>query len=97
MGFLKATEVRSTTFFGGEISPAVPYRIIVWHFKEPHEYERDTSLARFISFVMFPLICYKMTLLVGLPENSGGRIKSFPCRYHSTVVLNAHYHLGDEQ
>jgi hypothetical protein len=26
-----------------------------------------------------------MTLLVGVPESSGGRIRSFNCRYHSTI------------
>jgi hypothetical protein len=38
-------------------------------------------------------------LLVGLPESSGRRIKSFFCRHHYTLVLHVHtvYHLGDEQ
>jgi hypothetical protein len=29
-------------------------------------------------------------LLVGFSESSGGRIRNFPSRYHSTMVLHAH-------
>jgi hypothetical protein len=31
-----------------------------------------------------------MSQLLGLPESSGGRIRSFTCRYHYTMVLHAH-------
>jgi hypothetical protein len=30
------------------------------------------------------------TSLIGLPESYGGRIRSFPCRYHSITVLYAY-------
>jgi hypothetical protein len=40
---------------------------------------KDISKAKFIiSFAKILLICNKMTLQAGLPESSGGRIKSFP-------------------
>jgi hypothetical protein len=36
-------------------------------------------------------------LLIGLPESSGGGIRSYPCHYHSTMALMFIYHLCDEQ
>jgi hypothetical protein len=32
--------------------------------------------------------------LVGLPESSGERIRRFPCRYYSTIILHAHISPG---
>jgi tryptophan-rich sensory protein len=41
--------------------------------------KKDISKAKFIIyFVEFLLNFYYMTLLVGFPESSGGRIRSFP-------------------
>jgi hypothetical protein len=33
-------------------------------------------------------------VLVEFPESSGGRIRSFPCPYHSTMFLHAHISPG---
>jgi hypothetical protein len=56
--------------------------------KNPSKYKRDTSQGKIHHFFRhFLLLCYYMTLLVWLPESSGGRI-SFPCRYHSTIILH---------
>jgi hypothetical protein len=40
---------------------------------------KDTLKAKFIIFfAKFLHICYEMALLIGLPESSVGRIRSFP-------------------
>jgi hypothetical protein len=42
-GFLRAIEIRSTTFFGGELKPLAPYHKILWHIKDPLRYDGDTD------------------------------------------------------
>jgi hypothetical protein len=58
--FQGAIRIRSTPSFGGEVNPAVPCRKILWRVKEPYEYERDTSQAKFSIFLaVFVLLrCY---------------------------------------
>jgi hypothetical protein len=71
-GFSRAIKLRNMTSFGWEVKPSDPCRKILRHVKEPFEYERDTSQAKFsISFTMFLLLRYKMTLLEKLAESSG--------------------------
>jgi hypothetical protein len=36
----------STPFVRGEVKPSAPCRKILWHVKEPAEYDRDTSLVK---------------------------------------------------
>jgi hypothetical protein len=51
----------------------------------PAEYLKRYFVGYIHNFLrQFILICYQITLLVGLLEISDGRIWSFPCRYHST-------------
>jgi hypothetical protein len=51
---------------------------------------KDISKAKFIiSFAKFLLICYYTSLLVGLPESCGGKIRSFPLPmsfHHDSLV-----------
>jgi hypothetical protein len=39
-GFLRAINIRSTTFFGWEVKPEVPCRKILRHVKDPLTYQR---------------------------------------------------------
>jgi hypothetical protein len=40
-GFLRAIKIRSTTSFGGNVTPSVPCRKSLQHVKETYKYERD--------------------------------------------------------
>jgi hypothetical protein len=55
-----AIKIRSTTPFGGEVEPSVPCRKILRNVKEPYQYERDTSWAKFSGhiFAKFLLLRY---------------------------------------
>jgi hypothetical protein len=58
-GFLRARKISSTTSFGREVKPAVPFRKILWHDKEPYEYESDTCRQNSRTFLAkFLLIRY---------------------------------------
>jgi hypothetical protein len=48
-GLLRAIEIRSTTYFRGEVKPSVPCCKILRHVKEPYEYESDTLQTKFNS------------------------------------------------
>jgi hypothetical protein len=67
-------KIRSASF-GGEVKPEAPRRKILRHVKKSlaSTFARPNSL--FPSHI--PPACYRMTLLVGMPDSSGGRI-SFP-------------------
>jgi hypothetical protein len=58
--FLRELRIRSTTSYGGEVKPSVPCRKILQRVKEPYEYERDTSYAKFTghNFATLPLLSY---------------------------------------
>jgi hypothetical protein len=60
MYFLRAIEIRRTTSFGGNVKPSDPCLNILWHVKDPYEYERDTSKAKFNGhfFAKFLLLRY---------------------------------------
>jgi hypothetical protein len=42
-GFLRMTEIHSTSSFGGGVKLSVPFHKILRHVKEPYEHDRDTS------------------------------------------------------
>jgi hypothetical protein len=86
-GFLMDIESRSTPSFGGKVKPKVPYRKILRHVHRR---------AKFISSPALPAF-YRMILLVGLPESSGGRIRSFPLSTSFHHCFPCSYHLSDEQ
>jgi hypothetical protein len=46
-GFLRAIEIRSTTFIGEEVKPQGPCRKILRHIKNLSRHERDTSKVKF--------------------------------------------------
>jgi hypothetical protein len=76
-GFLRVIKIRSTPSFGGEVKPEALFRKILQHVKVTCKHEQKYfSSSSFPSPV--PSACYQITLPVGLPESSGGRITSFP-------------------
>jgi hypothetical protein len=54
------------------------------------KYEKIFFKATFSFLSPIPPARYQMTLRLGLPESSVGRIRSFPDRYHSTMIINDH-------
>jgi hypothetical protein len=60
--------------------------------KNPSTHETFRK-AKFITFSANSSFATRW-LLVGLPESSGRRIRSFPCRYHFTVILHTHISPG---
>jgi hypothetical protein len=42
-GSLRVIKIRTTTSFRGEVKPLIQCCKLLWHVKEPYEYERDTS------------------------------------------------------
>jgi hypothetical protein len=78
-GFLRAIKIRSTPSFGGEVKPEAPCHNIFRHVKITCRYEQKYFARPNSSFPFrIPPACYQMALLVILPDNSGGRIRSFP-------------------
>jgi hypothetical protein len=89
-GILRAITIRSTTSFSGEVSRR-PYVVDLRHIKEPNEYKKRYVLDKIQYFLHHVfLLRHLMTLLLQLRESSGGRIGSFPCRYHSIVAFHTH-------
>jgi hypothetical protein len=83
-GFVRAIKTYSTLSFGWVVKPEAPCRKILRHVKDPLTYLR-CWYAKFTSSSISPT-CSQMSLLVGLPKSSGGRV-SFPSRHH-------HHHHG---
>jgi hypothetical protein len=46
-----ATQIRSTTFFGGEVKPSAPLRKIKWHIEDPFSMKRDTCRQNSRTFI----------------------------------------------
>jgi hypothetical protein len=95
-GFLRVIKIRSTLSFEQEGKLEVPCRKILWHVEHPLRYFR---LKRQNSH-FFVHSCYlpQMSLLVGLPESSGGQVRSYTQPASSSPWLfMLTYHLGDEQ
>jgi hypothetical protein len=93
---LRAIKIRSTTSFGGEVKPSVPYCKILWYFKEPFEVWKRYFVRKKVIISFANSYCFATRwLLIRLPESSGWRIRSFPSRSHSTVVLHVHVSPGE--
>jgi hypothetical protein len=60
--FVRATKIRSTTSIGEEIKPSAPCRKILWNFKNPLRYDRDTVRIQ-RSFLAQFLPTYYVSLL----------------------------------
>jgi hypothetical protein len=56
-GFLRVIKICSTTSFGGETKPAVPYHKILWHITDP--YSIKEILGKFMDISHQALVlCY---------------------------------------
>jgi hypothetical protein len=70
------TKIRSRTSFGGEVNPAVPYRKILRHVKEPY-FMQETLVGNFLGHFRQVSSCFATRLLCWLlTENCGGYIKN---------------------
>jgi hypothetical protein len=54
----KGDKIGSTYFFGWEIQPSAPCRRTLWHVKDPYEYERNTSYAKFSDHFFVMISCF---------------------------------------
>jgi hypothetical protein len=80
-----------------EIKPSIPCRNIVRYAKNHLQVWTETlRKAKFSFLSVIPPPCYQMTLLVVLPETSGGWI-SLPLSTSFHYVSPCSYHLRDEQ
>jgi hypothetical protein len=82
--FLKTIKICSTPSFGREVKSKVRCRKILRRVKITCKYELKY-------FRQFLLLSTRWQLV--LPERIGEGIRSFPCRYHSTMVPHAHISL----
>jgi hypothetical protein len=94
-GLLRATEIRSKSSFGREVKPEAPCRKILRHVKITWTDDKNSSQGQIHHCLYsFLLSCYQMTLLVELPQSSGGRTRSFLYPYHSIMVPHAYLSPG---
>jgi hypothetical protein len=93
--FLRAIKIGSTPSFRWEVKPEIPFRKILQHVKDPLRYYRYWY-AKFSLLRPFLLLA-QMSLLVGLPERSGGRVRSYPQPASSPWHCMLTYHPGDKQ
>jgi hypothetical protein len=70
-GFLRAIKIRSTPSIGWEVKLEVPCHKILRHVKDSLRYQNSHS---FVSSFYLP----QVSVLVGLPESSDGRVRSYP-------------------
>jgi hypothetical protein len=93
-GFLRAIKIRSTPSFRWEVKPEVPCRKILWHVRIPWGISDRQNSHFFVHSSCLP----QMSLLVELPESSGGWVRSYPQLVSSLPWLSTlTYHLGDKQ
>jgi hypothetical protein len=93
-GFLRAIKIRSTPFFGWEVKPEVLCRNGMLKIPWDISYTSMQNSHSSFSSSYLP----KMSLLVGLPESSGGRVRSYPERASSLPSLSMlTYHPADEK
>jgi hypothetical protein len=88
-GFLRGIKIRSPPSFRGEVKPSTPCFIFCDMLKNLSTYESYTSLGKIHNFVsQFLRLWYQMT--------AGRNVRElwWPCRYDSTMVLQAHMSLG---
>jgi hypothetical protein len=83
-GFLRAIKIRSTHFFGWEVKPEVLCRNGMLKIPWDISYTSMQNSHSSCSSSYLP----KMSLLVGLPESSGGRVRSYPERASSLPSLS---------
>jgi hypothetical protein len=84
--FLMAIKIRSTPSFGGKVKLKAPCRKILWHIENQLQIRKKNFVNRiYHSLRPLPLLATRW-----LPESSGGWIRSFLCRRHSTMVVHAH-------
>jgi hypothetical protein len=77
--FLRVIKIHCSPSFGREVKPLVSCREILRHVKMACKYEEKYFARPNPSFPStVPPVCYQMTLLIGLPEISGARIRNFP-------------------
>jgi hypothetical protein len=82
-GILWTIKIRSTPSFGEEVKPSATCSKILQHIKITCKNEQKYFARPNSSFFSpVPPACYQMTLLVGFPEYSGGRIRSLPTSFH---------------
>jgi hypothetical protein len=92
---LRVIKIHNTPSFRGEVNLSAPLRKILRFIKKVLWSVKEIPLKTkvIISFAIFSCFAARW-LLVGLPESFCGRIRSFPCRYHSTKVLHAYISRG---
>jgi hypothetical protein len=77
--FLKVIENHSTPSFEWEVkSEALCHKILRQVENHFQLWTEILCKAKFSFLFPIPPACYRMNLLVGLPESSGGRVRSFP-------------------
>jgi hypothetical protein len=75
--FLKTIKIRSIPSFGSEVKPETSSRNILRHVKHPLRFS-DRPTDRQNSHSFFDSCLPQISLLVGLVESSGGRVRSYP-------------------
>jgi hypothetical protein len=84
----RGENIRSTSSLGEGVKPSAPCRNPLRHVKNPFEVWKRHFVRQNTSFPT--QVSPALLLLARLPKSSGGRIRSFLCQYHSTVVLHSH-------
>jgi hypothetical protein len=67
--FLRTINISSTPSFGGEVQQEAPSCKTVWQVNIIWKYEQKYFKTNFSFLSPIPPACYKMSLLVGLPES----------------------------
>jgi hypothetical protein len=74
--FLRAIKVHSTPYFGWKVKPEDPCPTILWVVKRSVDITQ-ILICKILTPSSIPPTCSQMSLLVGLPESSGGQVRSF--------------------
>jgi hypothetical protein len=74
-GFLRMIKIHSTHFFRWEVKPEVPCRKILWHVKDLLK-SHGAGQTKLLFPLPILLLAPEMSLLTGLPEHSGRRVRS---------------------
>jgi hypothetical protein len=92
--FLRSIKIRNTPSFGWEVTPEIPSRNILRHVKNPLRYLRY-GIGKILTHSSISPTCCQMSLLVGQPESSGGRVRGVPQPVSSSPWLSMlTYHPG---
>jgi hypothetical protein len=98
-GFLRAIIIRSTPSFGREVKPEAQCRKMLRHVRSVDVSYTSLLIRKILTpSSIFPTRS-QMSLLVGLPESSGGRVRTFPqpASSSSPWLSTLTYHLEDER